>query len=1365
MRGCRSASCGINARRVKTPCGNGRVQFGVQRVKSLPLTFPLAGALLALGIFSSPVSAVDVSGRVSGIWRTQDTVRVTADIELSTLDTLRIEPGVRVEFTGPYLFVVRGLLNASGTKDGMITFTMEAGVPDSLRWGGLRFIQARNGSRLNFVRIENGWARGVWPRNCGGGLFVESCNPNITRCEIVGNRADADGGGYYGWFSNATLSNVLIYNNRATNFGGGLYFSYSSPQIINCTIALDTAGAWGGGIFAGAESRPTIVNCIVTYNHQFHSIDSTNIDGGDAFTPDFGRAQSARPTVNFSNIGFVPLSPFPGSGNIFLEPEFISVTPPYDFRLQYSSPDVDAGDPKSSAMAEPDVLINRIDVGAYGGTEDATLSVPVIKVNFATLNYGSYRLNASTPKEIKIENRGHYRLFLRDFRFTSTAFYLDSTKTETGFIPSYLVAPIEPGEQAKFTIYFKPFQLGVYQESLTIISNDTIIASPRVTLNGTGINPLAVIADSLSFGPRLIDSDNSRNIYLKNNGISDLRILRDSNNRMRMTVSDPAFGITAAGDVIRPGDSTMLTVRFQPPRPESFTASAQITTNDRDVFFTTSGRGYGPKFVLPDTSARFLGYVYFNGDTAVSGVIIRNDGDENLIINSAKVGDTVAFTTALPVGGLIIPPDSSGSLIVKFHPPVANQIRNTQLTISSNYPTPSTLRLSGRGMAEPGRYVFGHVSGVWDWFAGHDDYIVLDSVYVPVNQKLKIEAGARILFEPGAAFIASGEVRAIGTPDDSIYFLPRDASGNETARWKGITLSLVDASRLTFCKVSSSRNGITIREASPRVQFSTIFDNGDSLATARGSSRGGAFRIENSGAVINGCLIDGNSAALGGAIYVLNSKPTITNCTIRNNRADDGSAIYLKFLTGGLYQSLVIDDNVAPAGFGTITVTDRSAPRFVNCTIANNTGIGMRGLVRSLPTVINSIIWGNTSGFELQNGSNALVTYSDYPGGLPANKNLEIDPGFVGSGAEPYQLSSISPLIDKGNPESTYRDYFFPPSHSTSRDDIGAYGGPLGGGWGLPEININLFQNPAFPRWCDVIISAATSFASAPVCSVEFTPGSMIPVSLTAIDASSYRGSLESPSDGSIFLTANGQMSGGLPQKIGRTFEVKLNSGSGGTIYLADLGGELNVPGGSAGPRRLIITSRGEVSVKPERAFLPISSSSTITGLGGEAVIKVPVSDYGMIDSKYGRDISALPLAIYKRESSDWVKVPGRLEYNHLVVPIMGDGEYILAIEETNSPNPPLPLTAELMEAFPNPFNGGVTITFDLTTSSKIALTIHDLTGREIGLLAAGNIGAGKHEVHWDAENGGGNPLPSGIYWARLESDNGVRSIKLLLVR
>lgn len=1360
-----------------------RVQLGVFGVKRPSGLLSLAGGLVALALAASPAAALlTISGTLSsGRWTTADSlVRVTGNIVLPSDSTLDIEPGVRVEFTGPFSFTVRGVLDAAGAPDSLlkrpgapdsllkklaVVFTSASPGVDSLRWKGIRFEQAQRGNRLHFVRVEHGWARGEWPLNCGGGIYIESCSPTITRSEIVGNRADFDGGGIYGWFTTATFQNLVIASNSCANFGGGAFVAYSSPSFINCTIALDSAGGWGGGVFVGAESQPVFVNCIITHNSQ--QLWGDRLPPGDAFTSNLGRTQSATPSVSFSAVGMVPLTPYPGAGNIFSDPQFLRPDA-LNFHLKPSSPCVDAGDPKFSARAEPDSLINRIDVGAYGGTSEASPSVPVIyndladlrrTVNFDTIRIASDSINSVAPREIRIENRGHFNLFLREFRFSSEAFYPDSAVKGGVLLPAYLAAPIEPGKQAKFTLFFRPTELRTYQDSLLIISNDpdTVRDTLVLKLKGTGINPVAVLDTLLLFGRARLGADTTRSLYVRNTGDSPLSV------RFAGPQAD-GFEVTVVRATVSPRDSGEVRVKFHPLRPETYEASAAFETNDRNLFVHLSGRGAGSKMVIAD-SARFIGYVY-RGATDSIAIKVKNEGDSLLFIRQAQVSDTLAFSAHLPADADTIAPDSAANfanLTIRFHPPGVG-LFNALLVVRSNYPFPDTVRLSGEGMAAPGRYVFGHVSGVWGWGPGSPDYVVRDSVYVPPNERLKIEPGARIRFEPRAFLQADGELRAVGLPGDSIMFLPRDTSGVDSLLWRGITLVGADASRLAYCVVRGSREGVTIREASPRIQFSTIADNGDSARIA-GGSEGGGFYLENSGAIITGCIIERNRAALGGGLYVLNSKPTVTNCVIRDNQAGDGAAIYMRFLAGGLYQSNLAYGNRPDGTAGAITAVDRCTPRIVNCTIADNVGSGLLATDRSVGALINSIVWGSGRAIDLRGGGNILVSFSDVEGGFQGNQNLDTLPGFDPNSLLGYDLAENSPLIDRGNPESSYRDYSFPPSKKTWINDIGAYGGPLGGSWETPEVWISLFQNPAFPQWLDILVGAETTFTVAPICSVEFSAGTMTSVALSKIDARDsliYRGSVEARREGTIFLLAKATFHGGRTQKVGRTFELKLLTGQGGGVYVAGLGGWLTVPPEAVRSDGWLMTTPGVSAVKPELGFLPVSAAGRIVGLklnaDRTAELSIPVES-----SFAPADVARL--GTYRRTEGGWVRLPGGYRGGQVVGKVDGDGEFVLALGDAPLESVLLPSTIRLVGAYPNPFNGGVTIAFELPTPSDVKLTLYDLTGRTVRQLIAAPLAAGLHRAVWDGASATGMPLPSGVYWARLEVGGAIRSTKLLLLR
>jgi hypothetical protein len=88
------------------------------------------------------------------------------------------------------------------------------------------------------------------------------------------------------------------------------------------------------------------------------------------------------------------------------------------------------------------------------------------------------------------------------------------------------------------------------------------------------------------------------------------------------------------------------------------------------------------------------------------------------------------------------------------------------------------------------------------------------------------------------------------------------------------------------------------------------------------------------------------------------------------------------------------------------------------------------------------------------------------------------------------------------------------------------------------------------------------------------------------------------------------------------------------------------------------------------------------------------------------------------------------------------------------------PVQFALDAAYPNPFNSVTTIPFRLPWSSDVALTVFDLTGRQIRLLASGVRSDGYQEIPFDATG-----LPTGIYFYRLEAGDFVETKSLVLLR
>lgn len=84
----------------------------------------------------------------------------------------------------------------------------------------------------------------------------------------------------------------------------------------------------------------------------------------------------------------------------------------------------------------------------------------------------------------------------------------------------------------------------------------------------------------------------------------------------------------------------------------------------------------------------------------------------------------------------------------------------------------------------------------------------------------------------------------------------------------------------------------------------------------------------------------------------------------------------------------------------------------------------------------------------------------------------------------------------------------------------------------------------------------------------------------------------------------------------------------------------------------------------------------------------------------------------------------------------------------------------ELVGNFPNPFTETTTIEYEVREPATVTLTIWTLTGTRVRTLADGHHERGTYEQTFDASS-----LPSGSYFARLQTPDGVQSRRMTLLR
>ncbi len=208
----------------------------------------LAGMLI-MSLGGSVCAETIVAGLVSGTWTTTGSpYMVVADIELAFGQTLSIQPGVEIKFTGHYKFLIHGALTAVGTEQDTILFTHATPI-DPNYWAGLRFQNTEGISELAFCDIQRGYAQGPVGQAAakGGAVYVDSANVNIHDCLIRTNKADVKGAGIYLARSDVEIYHNVITGNTSYGDGGGIFLEYcTNPHIYDNIIWWNTSDNGAG---------------------------------------------------------------------------------------------------------------------------------------------------------------------------------------------------------------------------------------------------------------------------------------------------------------------------------------------------------------------------------------------------------------------------------------------------------------------------------------------------------------------------------------------------------------------------------------------------------------------------------------------------------------------------------------------------------------------------------------------------------------------------------------------------------------------------------------------------------------------------------------------------------------------------------------------------------------------------------------------------------------------------------------------------------------------------------------------------------------------------------------------------------------
>ena len=94
-----------------------------------------------------------------------------------------------------------------------------------------------------------------------------------------------------------------------------------------------------------------------------------------------------------------------------------------------------------------------------------------------------------------------------------------------------------------------------------------------------------------------------------------------------------------------------------------------------------------------------------------------------------------------------------------------------------------------------------------------------------------------------------------------------------------------------------------------------------------------------------------------------------------------------------------------------------------------------------------------------------------------------------------------------------------------------------------------------------------------------------------------------------------------------------------------------------------------------------------------------------------------------------------------------------------------LPITYNLYNAYPNPFNPVTTLRYDLPEDARVNITIYDMMGRIVKTLVNGTQTAGYKSIQWNATNSFGKPVSAGVYLYQIRAGDFIQTKKMVVLK
>jgi len=108
---------------------------------------------------------------------------------------------------------------------------------------------------------------------------------------------------------------------------------------------------------------------------------------------------------------------------------------------------------------------------------------------------------------------------------------------------------------------------------------------------------------------------------------------------------------------------------------------------------------------------------------------------------------------------------------------------------------------------------------------------------------------------------------------------------------------------------------------------------------------------------------------------------------------------------------------------------------------------------------------------------------------------------------------------------------------------------------------------------------------------------------------------------------------------------------------------------------------------------------------------------------------------------------------------------YQQSLTDVKSQSMTVPVNFVLSQNYPNPFNPHTRIDYQVPQTANVNISVYNIVGQLVTTLVDEVKSQGQYSVSWNATDQNGVPVPSGIYLAKMESNNFSATRKLTLLK